>query len=128
MQTSYTIQAQVPAAQFVRANNNLLGFDQAMLTEINRRETACGYDSYLEQNLVYPPTGLLPAPTASSGDCNIWSYVNNNALLRNPSFNKYHISDMSPGLSDNLSGRTNYLTQTAVRKALHVEDGVAWHE
>lgn len=69
------------------------------MEKFEEQAKSCGYLGYIEEHVQYPPQGLLPLPgnnaTAAEG-CTIWNDIFEAALIVNPAFNIYRISDVYP--------------------------------
>lgn len=101
-------------------------------TFLHEQADACGYTSFLNEYLVYPPAGPLPNPPMSndtSGQCDLWDTIFNAELLINPCFDIYQIATTCPLLWDVLgfpgsfdyvpAGATIYFNRTDVQKAIN---------
>ena len=71
---------------------------QSFLSQIDKIADECNYKSYLEKYLTYPP---LPAPFPLPGTsvefdpgCDVYTLIEEAALLLNPAFDVYRIFDM----------------------------------
>jgi len=102
------------------------------MADIHNRSQVCGYTSFLNDNFVFPPKGLLPTPpnmNNSDKDCNLWNDIFDAASLVNPSFDLYQILTTPPNLWDVLGfpgsfdyvpeGATIYFNRTDVQKAIN---------
>ena len=62
---------------------------------LHEQADSCGYTSFLNEYLVYPPAGPLPNPPMSndtSGQCDLWDAIFYAELLINPCFDIYQIA------------------------------------
>ncbi|KAI9851251.1 MAG: hypothetical protein M1838_004170 [Thelocarpon superellum] len=132
------LQEQVPVTAFVEANANLFSLNQSFMTDIQWRANKCGYTKFLDEQLVYPPTGLLPTPPSSKAPgCDIWDDVFAAASLINPCFDVYQIATTCPLLFDPLGfpgslpylpdGASIYFDRADVKKAINAPE-VKWTE
>lgn len=79
--TGDVVGQQVPVAKFVDYWSPLFGLDATTMDSLHEKAASCGYTSYFENNLVYPPKGPFPpAPNMTSG-CDVWSLVFEYVLL-----------------------------------------------
>ncbi|KAJ4418348.1 hypothetical protein N0V82_005629 [Gnomoniopsis sp. IMI 355080] len=111
----------MPAARFVNTWSDVLGFNDSFTTSLTNASKACGYDDYLDQQLVFPPAGrqtsTLPGVQADQATfqegCDLWNDVFNAANEVNPCFSIYTISQLCPMKYDPLgfSDDTNYVPQ-----------------
>ena len=108
---------------------------------MHQRADQCGYTQYLQKYLTFPPPQgsfpVLPDPFATSAaTCDIFDDVFNAALLINPCFNIYHITDTCPHLWSVLGivnpgdykppGEVVYFNRTDVQKAINAPVGTNW--
>ncbi|KAF7365785.1 Carboxypeptidase cpdS [Mycena venus] len=126
----------LPAAAYLNHYNNVLNLNDSFVTAINERAEACGYNTFMDLALTFPPTGKFPAPTSfatgnlTRDDCDVLDDIYLAALYVNPCFNFYHITDYCPFLWDELGfpslgdGPNNYFNRTDVQKALNVNPHV----
>lgn len=90
---NHIVMRQVPSLAFLRHWNNVFGLNQSFVDGVETRAHDCGYDTFLEKYLVYPPTGQLPPPPeeeeyleSGTSRCDIWSDIVAAAMLLNPVF------------------------------------------
>lgn len=74
---------------FVKEWNALLGLNDTFVSEVERRDEACGWSRFMAENLKYPPLGKMPpapdpATDSSADECGIWDAVIEAATLINP--------------------------------------------
>ncbi len=139
---SYTYAAQeAPIVPFIIKNNNVLGFNDSYLAQIESLHESCGYADYIEEYLTYPASGVQPPKYfnyTSDAGCDLWDSAYNAAYTQNPCFNVYLISGSCPLLSDPLGYPTDlqysppglpvYFNRTDVKKAMHAPLDVEWIE
>ena len=66
------------------------------MAHLDSRAAACGYTTYSEEHVTYPPKGLLPLPNKSVEPiegCDLWGQIFDAALLINPAFDIYRVFD-----------------------------------
>lgn len=73
--TGDVVGQQVPVAKFVDYWAPLFGLDASTMDSLHKKAASCGYTSYFEKNLVYPPKGPFPAPPKMTSGCDVWSLV-----------------------------------------------------
>ena len=82
------VMRQIPAVAYAEYWNNLLGLNESFMSTMRGRADTCGYATFLETGLVYPPSGPLPSPSVGvedvQGDCDVWDAVISAATLINP--------------------------------------------
>lgn len=122
----------IPAAAFMNYWAPLFNLNQTFVEDINNRSEKCGYTSFLNDNLVFPPKGLLPTPPNvdySMEGCSLWNDIYNAVSLVNPCFDIYQIATTCPLLWDVLGfpgsfdyqpdGASIYFNRTDVQKAIN---------
>ncbi|KAH0566350.1 hypothetical protein GP486_000256 [Trichoglossum hirsutum] len=112
---SDALQTQIPSAAFANYWNPLLDLDPPFLANIRSRAASCGYTSYMDKYLAFPPPGPFPAPPSLTAGCRIWEDIAAAAQIKNPCFNRYHIVTTCPLLWDVLGfpGSDEYLPDGA---------------
>ncbi|KAJ7016109.1 carboxypeptidase [Mycena alexandri] len=133
---SFLVSGEAPAAAYLNHYNNVLNLNDSFIAAINERAEACGYNTFMDLALTFPPTGKFPAPTSFAtgnitlNDCDVLDDIYLAALYINPCFNFYHITDYCPFLWDELGfpslgdGPNNYFNRTDVQKTLNVHPHV----
>ncbi|CAK5262124.1 unnamed protein product [Mycena citricolor] len=131
-------QSQIPVFEFVKKYQNVFAFNQAFMDQLEATSKQCNYADYMSTYVTYPPNGLLPTPDVpSSGDCDIWNTVLNQALVKNPAFNIYRVFDTFPvlwdvlgfpGTFDNIQLAPLYFDRPDVKQAIHAPMNVSWTE
>ena len=110
----------------------LFSFNTSFVSYLHEQADTCGYTSYLNDYLVYPPAGPLPSPPLSNdttGECDVWDAIYEAALLINPCYDIYQIATTCPLLWDVLgfpgsfdyspAGATIYFNRTDVQEAIN---------
>ena len=126
------VQQQIPTAPLVDYWGPLLDLNASFLEYMHKTADDCGYTSFLEKALVYPPTGPLPTPPNVANDndtCDIFNTVIDAITLINPCYDIYQIATTCPLLWDVLGfpgsipylpeGTDIYFNMTAVQKAIN---------
>lgn len=98
------------------------------MADITARADACGHtDFFNTYTTTFPPPGLVPTPPGSDdADCYYENDIFNAALLVNPCFNIYHLTDYCPYLWSELgfpslaAGPRNYFNRSDVQEQIHV--------
>jgi carboxypeptidase D len=121
--------AQVPVLAFVEKWNNLLNIDNGTMSMLRQYSDSCGYTSYYNKYLAFPPAGPFPQPQSPEGDCALWDFVYQAAVTFNPCFDMYQIATTCPLLWDVLGfpgsfpyqpdGATIYFNRSDVQKAIN---------
>ncbi|KAI0156916.1 alpha/beta-hydrolase [Xylariaceae sp. FL1272] len=119
----------VPAAQYLNNNLNLFNLNQSTIDNINQIDKSCGYTSWLDNALTFPPKGKIDAPGCETDDP--WEIINSAATWVNPCFNVYHVTDSCPYLWDELGfsfglGPNNYFNRSDVQAALNLKRPVSY--
>jgi carboxypeptidase D len=96
------VQMLMPLPAYATYWNNVLGLNESYLEDLNTRADDCGFTSYIDEYLVYPPPQEPPTQFAPPDEqlaedyCFIWQSLREAAELVNPCFNIYHIVDTCP--------------------------------
>lgn len=120
----------VPAVAYTDYFAPLFPFNRTFREDIHKRADSCGYTSFLNENLVFPPKGPLPnAPNYTAPGCSLWLDIMYAMALINPCFNFYQITTTCPFLWSVLGysgsfpytprGATGYFNRTDVQKAIN---------
>lgn len=122
----------IPATPFVEYWGPLINLNKTFIADITNRAEKCGYTSFLEKSLVFPPKGKLPTPPNvdyTMEGCSIWNDIYNAASLVNPCFDIYQVATTCPLLWDVLgfpgsfdylpAGAQVYFNRTDVQKAIN---------
>jgi carboxypeptidase D len=136
---SFTTQQQVPMVAFVDYWKGLFALNASFMADIHTRADECGYTSYLNDNLVFPPKGPLPpAPTVTSEKCDVFDDILDAVFLVNPCFDVYQIATTCPLLWDVIGfpstfpylppGAELYFDRSDVKRHLHVPQTTTWVE
>lgn len=108
----------IPTASFIDYWAPLLDLNASFVEQVHNVSDACGYTSFLEEYLAFPPKGPLPTPPnadSSNKSCDVWDMVFNAATLVNPCFDIYQVATTCPLLWDVLGfpGSFDYLPEGA---------------
>ncbi|KKK12055.1 putative serine carboxypeptidase (CpdS) [Aspergillus rambellii] len=116
-----------PAVRHLNHYLNVFALNDSFVHNINDRAEKCGYNTFLDEALTFPPPKTFPtAPDPSQGDCAIWDDIVEAAYYVNPCFNFYHLIDFCPYLWDEMGfpslagGPSNYFNRSDVQRAIHV--------
>jgi carboxypeptidase D len=96
------IQMTMPLPAYATYWNNVLGLNESFLNDLNTLADECGFTSYIDEHLVYPPPKEPSTQLSLEDDetteerCSIWLPLREAAELVNPCFNIYHIVDTCP--------------------------------
>ena len=86
---------------FVNNWVDVFSLNETFMTYINEQADSCGYTSFLNDYLVFPPAGPLPdPPTANDPSCDLWDAIYYAAIEINPCFDIYQILTTCPLLWD----------------------------
>jgi carboxypeptidase D len=126
------VQEHIPVTAFVDFWGPLLDLNSTFLADLHNMSDACGYTSFMEQGLQFPPKGPLPTPPnadASDESCDTFTAVFNAISLVNPCFDIYQVATTCPLLWDVLGfpgsfdyvpdGAFIYFNRTDVQKAIN---------
>lgn len=91
---------QLPA--YVAHWNQVLGFNETFMADLQRRARDCGMTRYVREHLRFPPPAkpfrelLWQNDTWAELECDMFDAVLTSADLVNPCTNIYHITDTCP--------------------------------
>ncbi|KAL9101253.1 MAG: hypothetical protein Q9163_003467 [Psora crenata] len=136
-----TNQQQVVIAPYVDYWSNLFYLNETFITALHQRADQCGYTDYLSRYFTFPPPQetfpVLPDPFATNDTtCDIFDDVFNAAILANPCFNIYHITETCPHPWSVLGiinpgdysppGEIVYFNRSDVQAAINAPVGTNW--
>ncbi|PVH96733.1 alpha/beta-hydrolase [Periconia macrospinosa] len=136
-------QEQVVILPFAEYWQNLFYLNDTYLEQLRTAQAQCGYDTYFEKYLQFPPPPgpfpVLPDPYATNNiTCDQFDNVYAGALDVNPCFNIYHITETCPHPYSQLGiinqgdykppGAEVYFNRTDVQEALHAVVGTNWEQ
>jgi carboxypeptidase D len=81
------VQQDAPALPFVEYWSHLFNLNETFMNDLRARHEKCGYKTFLQDVMVFPPKGLLPSPPDVNADdpkCRLWSDIYDAAQLVNP--------------------------------------------
>jgi carboxypeptidase D len=117
--------------------SGLFSFNNSFNDYIHEKADRCGYTSYLNTYLAFPPAGPLPNPN-SSAECDVWDEIANAVFEINPCFDYYQVATTCPQLWDVLgfpgsnpylpAGASVYFNRTDVQEAINAPVGTNWME
>ncbi|TRM69197.1 Alpha/Beta hydrolase protein [Schizophyllum amplum] len=124
------VQQDIPALRFVQAHSNVFPFNSSFLESLQNISDACGYTTYLDDYVHYPPDGLLPlvgvqeGSTGTAPECRIFDQITEEIYWLNPVFNIYRVTDTFPNLWSVLGFPRDtqqfiYFNRTDVQDAIH---------
>jgi carboxypeptidase D len=130
--SSNAVQEQIPTAAFVDYWAPLLNLNDTFMEWLHNTSESCGYTSFLEEALTFPPKGPLPSPPNLAGDdakCDVFDAVFYAVSEVNPCFDIYQVATTCPLLWDVLGfpgsfdyvpdGAFIYFNLTKVQKAIN---------
>jgi len=134
------IQEQIPVTPFVDFWGPLLDLNASFVEHLHEAADACGYTSFLEEYLVFPPKGPLPTPPNVDGTnatCDLFDEVFNAISIINPCFDIYQVATTCPLLWDVLGfpgsfdyvpdGASIYFNRSDVQAAINAPR-IEWAE
>jgi carboxypeptidase D len=78
---------QAPAVTHLNNYANVFALNDTFMTSINERAEKCGYFSFMEEALTFPPKGKFTAPNDTAEGCDVWDDIVTAEILVNPCFN-----------------------------------------
>ncbi|KAG9597901.1 serine carboxypeptidase, partial [Aureobasidium melanogenum] len=135
------IQEEVVVVPFAAQNQNILNLNASFLAKMETLHQSCGYADYIDKYLTFPASGVQPPALfnfTSDASCDLFDLINEAALVVNPCFDIYEITQMCPLLWDVLgfptqlvyspAGADVYFNRTDVKRAIHAPLNVSWAE
>ncbi|KAL9114175.1 MAG: hypothetical protein Q9227_001947 [Pyrenula ochraceoflavens] len=136
-----TIQRDIVVVPFVDFWYPLMPLNSSYMDYLHSQQDTCGYTSFLDNYLTYPPAGPLPTPPNANertSSCNLWRAVYNAAMLVNPCWDVYQVATTCPLLWDVLgfpgsfdylpAGAQIYFNRPEVKAAINAPTDVDWME
>lgn len=125
---------------FVDYWSNLFYLNETFTAALQDRVDKCGFTDYINKYYTFPPPEgpfpVLPEVSEDNPNCDIFDDVYYAALLANPCFNIYHITDTCPHLWNVLGivntgdysppGEVVYFNRSDVQKAINAPVGTNW--
>lgn len=118
-------------AAFADYWSHMLNLNQSTMDYLHDLSDACGYTQYMEEQLVFPPTGPFPAANESFS-CDLWDAIYEAAVYINPCFDIYDVSITCPIPWDVIGfpgsfeytpeGGFIYFNRADVKAAIHAPD------
>ena len=62
------VQQEIPALRFAQAHKDLFPFNASFYAQLQNISDTCGYTTYLDDFVTYPPKGQLPLPVGATFD------------------------------------------------------------
>ncbi|KAK4506376.1 hypothetical protein PRZ48_000106 [Zasmidium cellare] len=135
-----TLQLSMPVQPFVEYWWNVLGLNETFLNAFAARQDRCGFSTYLNTYLKFPPPQwpfAQPRYTAetNNGSCDTHTAAEAALFKVNPCFNAYHITDYCPRLwtvlgpiNDDFepAPKTIYFNRPDVKRAIHAPLDKDW--
>lgn len=140
------IQQDIPVIPFTEYWSGLFPFNDTFRADIKAREKRCGFKDWMDEYLVYPPKGPIPAALPGTrkdgtprGECEaIYWDIFDAILLLNPCFDIYQVATTCPLLWDVLGfpgsmpyvpeGASVYFDRADVKAAIHAPANATWEE
>jgi carboxypeptidase D len=115
------VQEQIPTAAFIDYWSSLFYLNSTFTESLHQMSESCGYTSFLDSALTFPPKGPLPSPPEMSTDfssnstCDTFDNAIAAITALNPCFDIYQVATTCPLLWDVLGfpGSIPYLPQDA---------------
>jgi len=131
------VQGSAVAFPFVQNHTDLFSLDASTMETLAGLHESCGFAAFLDEALVFPPTGPLPTVPSERGQCDLWDTIFDEVLVKNPCFDIYQIATYCPVLWDVLgfpgsfdflpAGATIYFDREDVQDAIHAPH-IDWAE
>lgn len=127
------LQFDAVAFAYLDQHYSLMPIGQPEFEKFKALDKSCGFYDVLREYLVYPPKGVIPANppgvTWDEPDCDsLFDSIQLAASVPNPCFNVYNIVDRCPQREDPLSGKNVYYNRPDVKRAIHADPNITWHQ
>ena len=127
---------ELPAVQFAQQNAKIMNLNQSDVDQLIRQGKEIGIDTYVEDNLKYPPAGPFHVPEQFNSSKSVYSSMKKMAKKANPCFSPFNILGPSPCPLDALgmdsttevSHKYNYFNRNPRVKTLIHADNVTYTE
>lgn len=128
-------QQEITLPDYIQYWGKVLGLNETFMSFIQSQKDSCGYTSFLDKYLTFPPP---PRPwDETPTDCGVYFDFLDAVMEVNPCFNVYHITDMCPFPYTPLGvvnggdyvppgAPTVYFNRDDVKAALNVPDAGWW--
>ena len=78
--------------------SSAFSLNESTMADVHNKADSCNFTSIMETYLTFPPPGPLPTLVSPGPDCDVNTEILTAALLVNPCFNVYHVTDTCPHL------------------------------
>jgi carboxypeptidase D len=123
------VQEDMVVVPFIEANKQHFNIDDQTLSSLKSSHQSCGYDTYINNYLQFPPSGIQP-PATSRSECRLFNSALSAAKQGNSCFNVYEVNVTCPTPNDPLQPNSGspYFDRSDVKTALHAPSGATWSE
>ncbi|KAG9075683.1 hypothetical protein FS749_012628, partial [Ceratobasidium sp. UAMH 11750] len=128
--SSHIVSEEAPTARFAKKNQEILGLNDAFVTELQELSVSCGYQKIIDA-ATYPPKGMIPLPNGNKdiieSECRLWDQFYQAAWEANHCFNMggTRVTDKCPMPANNDGP---YFSRPDVQKALHFDNFGTWYD
>jgi carboxypeptidase D len=120
------VQTEVPTLPFVEENLDHFSFlNSTQLVELQSAHKSCGYEDYISEYLVFPPSGTQPPQEQIINASCPYGLVSTYAAQSGKCVNLFNINQTCPPPTDPLMGATPYFQRSDVKAALHAPN-ITW--
>jgi carboxypeptidase D len=124
-----TVAEDITVVPFMQKNQQY--FSGIDLASFASKHQQCGYDSYINTYLQFPPSGPQPPIDRSSNGCDLFNQAYSAAQGANSCFNIYEVNQTCPTPNDSLQPTYGqgqaYFDRSDVKAAMHAPS-VTWSE
>ncbi|KAJ7263826.1 serine carboxypeptidase [Mycena rebaudengoi] len=113
---------QVPTRAMTRHFPHLFPFNDTFEAELAALDQKCGFTSFLDEYLVFPPKGIQPIAPSTADNCSMFNVLLDGMAFLNPCFSTYHITETCPFVEDpilNSPDGVQYFDRPEVKKAIN---------
>ncbi|KAF2672312.1 alpha/beta-hydrolase [Microthyrium microscopicum] len=122
-----TVQEDTVVVPFIKANQQFFPFSASQMSSLEKSHKSCGYDTYIDTYLQFPPPKKQPAIAASKSGCGLFNTAYNEISNINECFNVYDVNQTCPTPVDQL-GDNPYFNRADVKAAFHAPSTTTWTE
>lgn len=128
---------EAPAFEFFEKYHSVMGVNASSLERVRAKAKKLGVESYVADNLHYPPKGQIEVPSSWNNSDSIWEPINDIATKANKCFSVYEIKPncdynydaLGMPLNTQEADKHNFINDTpGLKKAIHADTSKTWTE
>ncbi|WFD35820.1 carboxypeptidase D [Malassezia cuniculi] len=135
--TSDFLSEEAPAFEFFEQYHEVMGVNKSDVEDVRRVARKQGIETFVADNLHYPPKGLIHKPAESTSDYIVWDLVYRKGVNASECFSVYNIKSNCDEMADPMGfplnatvpSKKNFLNENPdFKKALNVDPNTQWLE